>query len=242
MKTNYQILILLIFIFGFGYSQNSLKIEYVKEIKPDINYNEFNSTKKKYVNKLIDDLDKYKYNLYIDLSTNVSLFKSNFSMSVDGQKKIDRQLLNILDGRFSIYNSKKADSTYQHISMSGSKEFLVRYSVNKFNWKLIDSSRVINGIECKLASGFYETPNLFDSSMKRIKYFAWYAPKLPSNYGPAFFTGLPGLVVIGGNELVQYRLINIKNESKLKFVIPKLNSINEYQLLNRMKSIMDIKN
>lgn len=60
-------------------------------------------------------------------------------------------------------------------------------------WKLIDEKREISGYSCYKAITEMQIEN--SSNRKNIKITAWYAPEIPTSFGPKIFSGLPGLVV-----------------------------------------------
>lgn len=55
----------------------------------------------------------------------------------------------------------------------------------KIAWQLSDSTKTINGYECRQAQG----------SLYGRTWTVWYATELPLNYGPYLLRGLPGLIL-----------------------------------------------
>lgn len=218
-------------------SQNDLNIEFEKKVNPELNIENLSKNQLSYMRLLNKNLYKFKYNLKIDLDNQISVFSSNYQMSVDGQEKTDRQILNILNGRYPIFTNIKKDSIYELSNPINNLSFFTRYHINSHNWQLFDSTKVINGLRCKLAKGKFARQNLFLDSKNEIDYFAWYCPELPSKYGPGFFTGLPGLVVIAGYDFFIYKIKEIKKDNILvKF--PKRESITETELIMKLKKAM----
>jgi GLPGLI family protein len=163
-------------------------------------------------------------------------------MSTDGQARIDRQVLNILNSKYPIYTNIKKDSIYElsnHPLLES--EILTRFPINSYNWKLVDSTKTINGYKCKLAKGSFSQENVFTENSNKIDFFAWYSPELPSQYGPALFTGLPGLILIAGYDMFIFEIKELK-QKKIDFEFPKNESITEDELILKMKSIMNSKN
>jgi len=64
-------------------------------------------------------------------------------------------------------------------------EMYYQEPMNAAKWELKDSSIIINGFECKVATKRYLGRN----------YIAFYAPSIPIQDGPLKFNGLPGLIV-----------------------------------------------
>ncbi|MCW3073503.1 MAG: hypothetical protein JWP69_572 [Flaviaesturariibacter sp.] len=64
--------------------------------------------------------------------------------------------------------------------------FLVKDSIRKTTWKLLDEERVIAGYRCKRANGV-----ILDS----IYVVAFYTEEIITPLGPASFSGLPGMIL-----------------------------------------------
>lgn len=218
-------------------SQNDLNIGFEKKVNPELSIKNLNNNQLSYIRFLKKNLYKFKYNLKIDLDNQISVFSSNYQMSVDGQDRTDRQILNTLNGRYPIYTSIKKDSIFELSNPLNNISFFTRFHINSHNWQLFDSTKVINGLRCKLAKGKLAQENPFLNSKNEIEYFAWYSPELPSKYGPSFFTGLPGLVVLAGYDFLIYEIKDIKKDN-ITLKLPKSKSINEKELIIKLKEAM----
>ncbi|WP_299710690.1 GLPGLI family protein [uncultured Tenacibaculum sp.] len=73
--------------------------------------------------------------------------------------------------------------------------FNVKEKIPVFNWKLLDTTKVINNISVKCAT----------TNLRGRKYIAWYSTKYPVKSGPWKFNGLPGLIVDVYDETKRYR-------------------------------------
>lgn len=71
-----------------------------------------------------------------------------------------------------------------------------KYVVNKdnLNWTIHDDSKIINDLVCFKATSTYPGATTRGELTTR-NVTAWFAPEINLQYGPAFFTGLPGLVL-----------------------------------------------
>ncbi len=65
------------------------------------------------------------------------------------------------------------------------RQFLVTEDQFPIRWKLARDEKVIGGVLCRKASGYFRGRN----------YEAWYAPGIPVRMGPWKFSGLPGLIL-----------------------------------------------
>src|SRR5690554_7477058 len=59
-------------------------------------------------------------------------------------------------------------------------------------WQITDEKKEINGIECYRALGVLKS---FDK-VGNYRIDAWFAPSIPYSYGPGYFNGLPGLIMM----------------------------------------------
>lgn len=231
--------IILIFLNCFLYSQDGFKVVYEKKINPNLDHNSLNKKQLGYLKYLSKNISKFHYSLEIDLKNQNSKFSSNYEMSTDGQARIDRQVLNILNSRYPIYTNMRKDSIYEFSNhpVLGS-EILTRFYINSYNWILTDSTRTFNGYKCKLAKGFFSQKNPLTDAANKVEFFAWYSSDLPSQFGPAFFTGLPGLVLVAGYDMFIFEMKEIKYQD-VEFEFPKNKSITEEELILKMKSFMN---
>jgi len=92
------------------------------------------------------------------------------------------------------------------------ESFVIKDSLKKFQWKLVNETRNIAGIECKKA-----TTIINDS----IFVVAFYAERIPVSGGPEQFNGLPGMilgVVIPKLHVSYYaRKVELKEKPDIKF-------------------------
>jgi GLPGLI family protein len=68
-------------------------------------------------------------------------------------------------------------------------EFLITAPSNQIQWTLKNEKKQILGFEC-LKAEYISTEH-----GKSLKVVAWYAPKLPFQFGPKGYHGLPGLIL-----------------------------------------------
>ncbi len=98
---------------------------------------------------------------------------------------------------------------------------LIAYDENtKFDWKIQNHKKLINGINCQLA-----TTKKFGRD-----WFAYFAREYPFPFGPVKFVGLPGLIFEVSDSAGQYKFIieDLKKENiNLKL------SLNSYKKLSK---------
>lgn len=92
--------------------------------------------------------------------------------------------------------------------------------INKPNWELSNSSKMIGKYKCYMATTHYSIENDVGSFKKNV--IAWYCPEIPYSYGPSGFFGLPGLILELTDDERTYNATEISlNQSDYKIVKPK---------------------
>lgn len=122
----------------------------------------------------------------------------NDSLIIDGHEKISNansteSALNMAripvglrsTGQNYLIRKERNIKTITYFNNIALDEMYYQEPMNAVKWELKDSSIIINGFECKVASKRYLGRN----------YIAFYAPSIPIQDGPLKFNGLPGLIV-----------------------------------------------
>lgn len=123
----------------------------------------------------------------LDFNKNESLFYSHKSMGSDGGLDLEKTIKNIGPGKYYL-NLKEGISLHEYEYVS--TPFLVRFNYEDLDWKITQETKMINGYQCYKAVTQH-TPD----AGKEWKITAWFAPKLPFQFGPLVYGGLPGLVL-----------------------------------------------
>lgn len=78
------------------------------------------------------------------------------------------------------------NNLYRRELSEGGEAFSIKDKLREFNWKLTNETAVIKGYKCKKAT----------TVLNEVYFtYAWYCEDIPVSDGPAFFWGLPGLIV-----------------------------------------------
>lgn len=244
---NYKRLYILVLLLNFtlAHAQSDFKVTYKKRVLPkyfQISDSVSDVKKSRYLkvrNSVKRNIGKFKYTLQIDTESNISEFKVIETMSVDGNERFNNNLKGMLGGRFPIYNHLKKDSVFENADFRG-KLYFTRYKSPRYKWRLTKKTKDILGFKCYLAVAEYTIDRVILDIKKGKKqvFHAWYAPSLPANYGPSFFTGLPGLVLQAGNKKMEIYAFDIKNVNKVEVEFPDKKSITEEQLINQFKALI----
>ncbi|MDR3713120.1 MAG: GLPGLI family protein [Puia sp.] len=165
--------------------------------------------KEQIISKVFYDLVYLKYkslpdNLYkeefiLELGKTTSMFISYSYILRDSARQkaveaqanqipLDQPLINLLsanvsnDQFYTLSNPSNQVIQIQHIATS---TYLIADTVGAIQWKVLDSTRDIQGYLCQKASGESHGRN----------YTAWFCIDLPYNFGPRRLNGLPGLIL-----------------------------------------------
>jgi GLPGLI family protein len=110
------------------------------------------------------------------------------------------------------YYKETKNNLYRRELSSGNEDFSIKDKLREFNWKLTDETKVIKGYKCKKATAVLTAKSL-DGTFPA---YAWYCEAIPVNDGPAFFWGLPGLILMvnldGKYEIAVKELTVVKDD------------------------------
>jgi GLPGLI family protein len=142
---------------------------------------------------------------------------------------IELDKLGLSPGSFSIsssdklYRNLKENIVIEQKDVFG-KLFLVSDSLNNYNWKLTQESKLIGKLKSYKAEGVFKINNYgnSDSPEQLIKVIAWYSDSIPISTGPGEFYGLPGLIVELETKTYIYRVLETEiKETKDEIKKPK---------------------
>lgn len=117
-----------------------------------------------------------------------------------------------------------------------SKEFLIKDSLPKLEWKLENETKKIGNYTCYKATIKIDKKakpddegkegkaiNILGATDKDIVITAWYAPEIPVSQGPGEYWGLPGLIleVNDGATSVLCSKIVLNPKEKIEIAVPK---------------------
>ena len=180
--------ITLFLIFNSSFGQNAIEITYGKEliILPEYQNNI------KYTKKIISfqkSIASLRYMLIID--KNKSYFEFTEKMASDLNKTSIRSIQS--GGIEKKFYTDINNKTKQYASELFDEKFLVSQPYNKYNWDLKRDEKNILGFKCFRAITTLEI-NDFRGKLS-VPIEVWYAPKLPSGFGPSSYSGVPGTVL-----------------------------------------------
>ena len=180
-----------------------------REITPDMQKNIEERMKKMMEKTFVLNFDK-----------TASIYKEQEKLDAPGQNGTGmRMMSSMMGGGGTTYKNVK-EKTYSVDKEFMGKEFLVKDSLPKLEWKMESETKQIGGYTCYKATAVKpasqsdfrnfrpkkdeakkdekeKTTNLMDSfeMPKEVTITAWYAPEIPINQGPENYWGLPGLIL-----------------------------------------------
>ena len=156
----------------------------------------------------------------LNFDKTASIYKEQEKLDAPGQNGTGmRMMSSMMGGGGTTYKNVK-EKTYSVDKEFMGKEFLVKDSLPKLEWKMESETKQIGGYTCYKATAVKpasqsdfrnfrpkkdeakkdekeKTTNLMDSfeMPKEVTITAWYAPEVPINQGPENYWGLPGLIL-----------------------------------------------
>lgn len=202
---------LFIFVFCCTYSQqNTLVTDYIYSIKPESLPSETIVNSRLTANSIFS---KYEMDFVGNL---------NFIEEEAGKEEEEGSVMAIKPKRNPIIFKNHKSRYIFSIERVSMKPFLVKDSMNIFNWRINSTKKEILGYSCQQATVQYRGRN----------YTAYFTSEIPFQTGPWKFYGLPGLILKvesdDGVLKMNATKINIKNEEtniKNPFNYIKLNPI-----------------
>ena len=230
-----KILVLIVISFSIkSHCQDNYRVSYTINFTIDTAYvnREFkkrkssSSSKEAVRIKMREDffsaLDKSKHiKFHLDFNNNSSKFYL--------PEKIDTKEFRIFK-RFSRYKGQFysfKDSVFHELNAFG-QNFIIKLPPP--NWKITQTSKKIGNYQCYKAITKKKVDNKF------YEIFAWFSPKLPFNFGPRGYHGLPGLILRLDVGNLSYIIHDIEKINSIKLKKPnngKKISLAEFNVLSK---------
>lgn len=116
-----------------------------------------------------------------------------------------------------------ADNKIRHYDTAGLEKFVYEEPVARWDWETGDSTKVILGYECLMATTGYHGR----------KWTAWFTPEIPVQNGPWKLDGLPGLILQASAEGGQYSFIATGIQESARPIVP-VYLANDYEKTERI--------
>lgn len=193
MKKYILSVLTIIFLSHFSFAQIQSG-EVIYKVKDDINIKKAMDTVnsktggfvKIWFTKIKKAVPYLSYSL--KFNQNASVFQMSNTMAKDNGPDLKSVSASIAaDGIFYTNNKKKLKlRQLKYLD----KNRLVKIRFNDLDWHITDETKVIKGYVCRKATA-KANPYLVRSG----KIIAWFCPKLPFQFGPISYNGLPGLIL-----------------------------------------------
>lgn len=89
------------------------------------------------------------------------------------------------DNKYQYYYYSSIDKNIYFRERVIDESILVKEDKNIYNWKIVDSTKIISGYQAQMAT----------TDFRGRKYVAWFTREIPIPYGPWKFNNLPGLIL-----------------------------------------------
>lgn len=176
------------------YSQtNCSEITYKKKLTLETKNKKYSSIN---VSSLIKEayVEMHKLEYQLMFNNYESIYKEVESMDVDevnsGFAKLYSRRVGGKNGLF--YNNIKDSKILRQKELSG-KMFLIKTQFKDQKWNITQESKKIGKYTCFKATTSYMMETV--RGEKEIKATAWYTQDIPFPFGPANYSGLPGLIL-----------------------------------------------
>ncbi len=133
---------------------------------------------------------KEKYSQLLNAAASTALIIENGSLTVDRNK------INLPSYGKKFQVTRYDNNDFLTITDNAAQEdFSYTVPLSDLEWEIGDSSKIILGYECMVASAYYHGR----------KWKAWFAPGIPVQSGPWQLMGLPGLIMDAETDSGEYR-------------------------------------
>jgi len=172
--------------------------------------------------KMIEDRMKgvFEKTFILNFDKSASIYKEEEKLEAPGQGQFGggvKMIASMMGGGGTFYKNIK-DKNYTVDKEFMGKEFLVKDSLPKLNWKMESETKQIGGYNCFKATAVRkvsksdlrniklkddkkeakdQTTNIMEDieMPENITITAWYTPEIPVSNGPENYWGLPGLIL-----------------------------------------------
>lgn len=125
---------------------------------------------------------------FLKFNQEESLFYSEEAMGSDSG--IDLETARNNTGVYgTYYHNLKQDITYHNVRVLGN-DITNTHKISNFKWRISPETKNIQGYTCYKATTEFKP----DFGMKD-KMTVWFTTEIPLQFGPAFYAGLPGLIL-----------------------------------------------
>ncbi len=133
---------------------------------------------------------KEKYSELLKVAASTALIIENGSLTVDRNK------VNLPShGKNFQVNRPDNDNYLTVIDYAAQEDFTYMVPLSDLQWEIGDSTKIILGYECQLATTDYHGR----------KWIVWFAPEIPIQSGPWQLMGLPGLIMEAESDGGEYK-------------------------------------
>jgi GLPGLI family protein len=191
-------LISLVIAFIFSLNVNAQKTYVEYSVKPLIS--DTLKTPGSKLNLVTSAQSKVKFDLVFDVNMSVCFLQENNSDLSDINYKVAVILSG--GGKKAFKNLQLKSKNYEY-ELAG-QFFNVQVEYEEYKWVITKETKNINGFLCYKATATYIKTDKGKNFSREQTAIAWFTPKIPASFGPLGIDGLPGLVLEGSVDGLEY--------------------------------------
>jgi len=169
-----------------------------------------------YINQTLNNYNN-EFEFKLTFNQNESIYKMVNKLEKDDDKSYQIAVA-LSRGRDINYINLKTKEILVKERAYG-KLFIVKSDLNHIKWKLHNETKKIDKYTCYKATTVKIVKNSKGTFRKTV--IAWYAPKIPLNYGPKGYGNLPGLILELQEGKFKYHVTKLTLNPKKKITIQK---------------------
>lgn len=159
---------------------------------------------------------------HLEFNQKESIFKKIESMTSDSGFDLNKTAKNI--GVNGVYYTDLEEGESYHQENTWGQDITIKHSINELDWEITNETKTIQGYECYKA-----TVEFIPDFGKGEVATAWFTKDLPFQFGPAFYSGLPGVILEVKQGYYTFYADNIKlTKREVKIKKPKMKNIIKY--------------
>src|SRR5690606_6968761 len=159
----------------------------------------------------------FNYELYFNNTHSIYIMNRDSNQTEVNSDSSISKYIPVISSEPPFYYKKLSQKEVIYNSKTALKQYTVKDDSLNLNWQIHNDKRIIGNYDCSKAT----------TEFRGRKYTAWFASKIPVDYGPRKFGGLPGLIleIYDNNGVYRAYASEIKINSEVEKIDTVLNKI-----------------
>ena len=154
----------------------------------------------KFMSDLTENQNRIEFELIFD--KNISIFKVVQKMDI--QNDIKYKVAMAISGGTKIYYKNNLEKEKKYQTEFQGQLFNIKVPFNQYDWNIGNEFKYIDGFKCYKATCKINKIDKAKNTVEILNSEVWFTSEIPSTFGPAGLDGLPGLVLEGTIDGLQY--------------------------------------